>query len=183
MPLTASDGLSGIELDQQQHRVGGGPSIRALDQGIVAEGWIPQSGQPSRATLAVPLCTSGRANGAISWYSALDQVFHDADKHTAKWFTDEAARTLNIAQTMALSGSIDQFHETLETRATIDLARGIVMAWRGCGPSQATQELRTLSQNTNTTLSELATALTSSVSDPDPERLSAVQSGTSRPTP
>jgi hypothetical protein len=166
MPLTEASALKAMELEQQQHQSGAGPCIRALDEGTLAEGRIGRAGGPSRMALVAPMKTSNRSDGTISWYSIPGGIFRDADVQTALWFADQAARTLEVAQTMAVS-SIDEFHEAMEVRGIIDLARGILMAWHAYKPEDAFDELRTVSEKTDIDVRDLAAALTDSVSDPN----------------
>jgi hypothetical protein len=166
MPLTEASALSAMELEQQQRQTGAGPCIRALDQGTLAEGRIGRAGGPSQMALVVPMKSSNRADGTISWYTGPGGIFDDPDVQTATWFAGQAARTLEVAQTMAVS-SVEQFHEALEARGVIDLARGILMAWHMYKAEDAFDELRAVSQHTNIDVRDLATALTDSMSDPN----------------
>lgn len=165
MPLTCTSGVCAAELEQQQ-QAGAGPCIHALDQGVVAEGRISRPGESSRMVLVIPLRPSARLDGALSLYTGVFGAFDDQSIETAICFADQAARTLEVAQAMALSHSVVDFHEVMEARAVIDMAKGVLIAWRRYGPDDAFDELRTVSQHTNIKVRELAHELTESVSDP-----------------
>jgi AmiR/NasT family two-component response regulator len=58
-----------------------------------------------------------------------------------------------------LATEVDQLHRALTSRVAIEQARGIVMAERRCGPGEAFEILRKVSNDSNVKLHELAAAL------------------------
>ncbi|MFC9910732.1 ANTAR domain-containing protein [Streptomyces sp. NPDC059862] len=70
----------------------------------------------------------------------------------------------------ALGVEVVQLRRAMQTRPTIDLARGVLMATFGLSPQDAWQVLVTVSQHTNTKLHRLAEDLVTAVQgDPLPE--------------
>jgi two-component system, response regulator / RNA-binding antiterminator len=76
-----------------------------------------------------------------------------------------------IGELDRLAREADQLREALTSRATIDQAKGIVMAQRGCTADEAWQWLVRLSNETNVRVAEVAGALvyqvTRQASEPD----------------
>ena len=60
---------------------------------------------------------------------------------------------------LALVDEVMNLRRALTSRATIDQAKGIVMAKRRCTPDQAFKILAKLSQDTNVKLADVAAAL------------------------
>jgi len=58
-----------------------------------------------------------------------------------------------------LQGEVDQLRRALDTRPTIDLAKGVVMALRRCSEEAAFRELAQVSRDTNIRLADLAEQL------------------------
>jgi AmiR/NasT family two-component response regulator len=59
----------------------------------------------------------------------------------------------------ALHRENDQLRSALTSRATIDQAKGVLMAEHGCSPEEAFDRLVTMSQDSNVPLREVARAL------------------------
>lgn len=64
-----------------------------------------------------------------------------------------------IDQLNALGREVNQLREALVSRATIDQAKGLIMADRHCSPQEAFRVLVKLSNDTNVRVSEVARAL------------------------
>lgn len=79
-----------------------------------------------------------------------------ADRATRR-VSDVAARALR--EYAARAAEVEQLGEALESRATIDQAKGILMAQQGCGPEEAFRMLVKLSNDTNVRLADVAGAL------------------------
>ncbi|WP_156611972.1 ANTAR domain-containing protein [Auraticoccus cholistanensis] len=69
------------------------------------------------------------------------------------------AYTEALAQFNTLADEVGQLREALTTRATIEQAKGMVMLSRGCGPEEAFDVLRRISQNTNVRLADVAATI------------------------
>jgi hypothetical protein len=64
-----------------------------------------------------------------------------------------------VTRSHALAAEVVNLRRALTSRATIDQAKGIVMAERRCTPEEAFDVLRTLSQRANVRLADVALAL------------------------
>lgn len=65
------------------------------------------------------------------------------------------------AELETLRGEVSQLRNALTSRATIDQAKGIIMAERHCTPEEAFEVLVKLSQNSNVPLRDVASTLVS----------------------
>ncbi|GAA2094520.1 hypothetical protein GCM10009841_05050 [Microlunatus panaciterrae] len=74
------------------------------------------------------------------------------------WTTDGAAVHSAKAFT-ELVNEVSQLREALTSRATIEQAKGIIMAQLGCGAEEAFDHLTSMSQHTNVRLRDVAAAL------------------------
>lgn len=81
----------------------------------------------------------------------------DADARKLAEHVDAVASC--VTGSHALAAEVANLRRALTSRATIDQAKGIVMAERRCTPEEAFEVLRTLSQNANVRLADVALAL------------------------
>lgn len=72
---------------------------------------------------------------------------------------DALAMLVAVDEFNAMTEEIAQLREALASRATIDQAKGLVMAERRCTPDQAFQYLVRLSNDTNVRVADVAAAL------------------------
>lgn len=121
---------------------------------------------PSRATadgvlssLTLPLVAGGQVLGAITFYSSNRHAF-TTDFLLGGLVADLAATGLWCLLKHADRGRMeDQLQEALLSRATIDQAKGILMARERCSPDEAFDLLRRSSQNHNAKLRDLASRI------------------------
>ncbi|WP_248581839.1 GAF and ANTAR domain-containing protein [Nocardioides sp. InS609-2] len=104
-------------------------------------------GHGLRGVVAVPLTAHGAQLGALNIYALQAWAFDEASAGTAALFGEQAAIVLANAEafTRARTAAVN-LREALTSRAVIDMAKGIVMAQRGCDPDEAFDHLRQLSQ-------------------------------------
>jgi GAF domain-containing protein len=108
-----------------------------------------------RAVLAVPLEVGEELVGALNIYAEAElsaEVVEAAELIAATL----AAVLQEFSTREELQGLARDMEAALTSRATIDQAKGIVMAERGVGPDQAFQHLVDLSSTTHTKLREVA---------------------------
>jgi GAF domain-containing protein len=117
-------------------------------------------GHGLRAVVAVPLTTHAAQMGALNVYSLRAGAFDEASAATAALFADQAAVVLANADafTRAQEAAIN-LAEALTSRADIDMAKGIVMVRSQCGPEEAFDHLRELSQTEHRKLRDIAADL------------------------
>jgi GAF domain-containing protein len=118
-----------------------------------------------RSSLSLPLDTDGNTIGALNIYAGAPSAFSDADRTHADQFATEASRALALAVRLAERTEMSaQLEEALASRAVIDQALGIIMSERRCTADEAFELLRTISQNTNVKLHDVAASMVAAVS-------------------
>lgn len=152
-------------LDQLQYQSGQGPCLDALRERDVVqtddlagdERW-PRLGPAAveatgvRSVLAFSLCAGERTLGSLNLYSFRTGAFRD-EPITAglgSLFASHAAVALAGAQTL------EGLRAALESRETISVAMGILMAREGLSRAKAFDVLRRASQRENVKLREIA---------------------------
>jgi GAF domain-containing protein len=149
-------------VDAAQYASGAGPCLDAWRHGRISHlpsirtdtRW-PQFNQAADAvgilsTLAVPLQVRGEVIGALNLHSFREHSFSDSDDQIAQLFAGQAAVALANAQTHAAAVSLAaQLHDALESRGTIEQAKGILVAQQHCSPDDAFELLVQRSQHEN----------------------------------
>lgn len=113
---------------------------------------------------AHPLQIGDEVLGALSLYAHERNMFPRAVQRVAEQFVEPAAVLLRgVLHRLSQAELIDQLRAGLLSRAVIDQAIGIVMAQRRCGPGEAIDVLRKLSNDRNVKLRHVAADLVSSL--------------------
>jgi GAF domain-containing protein len=82
-----------------------------------------------RSILGVPILLEGDANAGFNLYSTEVDAFDDDAIAAAESFADEASKALRLSVRIArLTDSAKDLKSAMESRTTIDLAVGIIMA-------------------------------------------------------
>jgi GAF domain-containing protein len=164
----AADGL--------QHELAAGPCIDAMEQ--AEERYVPDlrsddrwPAVAERATelgirclLAVPLVVDGRCLGALTVSSPAPDGLDAADRELTRRLAIPAATTLaNGRAYQRVSRLAAQLEEALDSRATIERAKGILMAREGYDADEAFDRLRRASQQHNRKLRDVARAVVASL--------------------
>jgi GAF domain-containing protein len=159
-------------LDAVQYTTGQGPCIDAwqhvrvnhVESTRTDPRW-PEYGRAAvelgiLSTLAIPLTVDGTAIGALNLYARREQVFSDSDDKIGQLFAEQAAVALTNAQNHAAAVTLaSQLKLALESRSTIEQAKGILMARSHCTPEQAFDLLVQQSQHQNRKLRLVAEEL------------------------
>jgi GAF domain-containing protein len=175
------------QVDEVQYRLDDGPCLRAMRVGevVAITDTAEQTRWPEfeaaaaavgiRSCLALPLSTGSA--GALNLYARGVSAFGETERRRAEEFADTASGALALAQRLGSYASLnEQLRASLASRSVIDQALGIIMV-RGavaarpgpgdggqrCTQARAFELLRTASQNSNTKLRDLASALVFSV--------------------
>lgn len=110
-----------------------------------------------RSVLAVPIRVGDAPLGVLNVYSEDDSLADDTAEEGAGLLGATIAAVLRKADVLSdLESSTKQLQTALESRSTIDQAKGMVMAGRGCGPDEAFQALVEISSRTNLKLRDIA---------------------------
>jgi GAF domain-containing protein len=167
-------------IDALQHELVAGPCIDALLQAEERyapdlchdERWPAVAERAAelgrRCVLAIPLLVDDRCIGALNVSSPDPDGIDAADRELARRIAVPAASTLaNGRAYQRVSRLAEQLEEALDSRATIERAKGILMAREGCDAGVAFDRLRRASQHHNRKLRDVARAVVGSIEGGD----------------
>jgi GAF domain-containing protein len=172
----ASSSLRAQLMDEVQHGFDDGPCLRAARTGEIihvtdfhSETRFQEyrdaiAGHGIRSALGIPVRLDNDANAGLDFYSTLPYAFDAKAITVAQGFAREASRSLRLAVKMAqLSDKADNRARAMESRTTIDLALGVIMAQNRCPQDEALKILRRTSSSRNIKLRDLAAQLLEAV--------------------
>lgn len=157
------------DIDQAQYRSGRGPCVEAFRTGtpVVIPSLVDDDRYPEFAaaalergvasSLSLPLQAREQTLGALNYYSRRDKAFTDESADPANTFAAQAAVVLANAQAYWDARELsDNLTAALASRATIDQAKGILMARSNVSADEAFDMLRMASQRENRKLRDIA---------------------------
>jgi GAF domain-containing protein len=157
------------EIDRAQYETGNGPCVDAFRNGAVygipsteRDVQWPEFSRTAlsygiRSTLSLPLTAAQSRLGALNFYSEQDHGFAEEDHRAAEAFATQAAVVLANLQTFWDARALgEHLREAMESRATIEQAKGIIIAQSRVGPEAAFEILRMASQRENRKLRDIA---------------------------
>lgn len=157
------------DIDQAQYRSGRGPCVEAFRTGtpVVIPSLVDDDRYPEFAaaalergvasSLSLPLQAREQTLGALNYYSRRDKAFTDESADPANTFAAQAAVVLANAQAYWDARELsDNLTAALASRATIDQAKGILMAQSNVSADEAFDMLRMASQRENRKLRDIA---------------------------
>jgi GAF domain-containing protein len=156
-------------IDEAQYRAGTGPCLDSAKTGEIFgiastredQRW-PQFSQACvehgiLSTVSLPLVVADRPIGAFNLYASSERAFNEPEMETATLFAAQASVVLaNTQAYWDMRTLAEQLTESIESRAVIEQAKGIVMAAKNCSADEAFQVLVQQSQATNTKVRVLA---------------------------
>jgi GAF domain-containing protein len=158
-----------IEIDESQYRTGTGPCLDAFRYGtpfVVDSTLEPGRWQQFRdvaaahgvgSCLAAPLSAQDGTVGALNMYARNEHVITAEDVDVAMSFATQAAYLLVNAEAYWNARVLgENLERALQSRPTIEQAKGIIMATVYCEPDEAMQLLIQQSQHQNIKLREVA---------------------------
>ncbi|MCU1362118.1 MAG: putative sensor protein [Ilumatobacteraceae bacterium] len=164
------------EIDQDQYRAGRGPCVESFLSGEIR---IMRSSRRDRqwpefadaclargiiTTLSLPLARGDERFGAMNMYADRAAAFDEPTIEGLRLFADQASIVLaNAASYWDARTLSEQLAESIESRAIIEQAKGIIMASLRCSADVAFGHLLKQSQTTNTKLREVAQGIVKSV--------------------
>ncbi len=177
-PVTvASSDARADQIDEVQYQHDEGPCLTSIANGevVFVEDLVDDDrwgeyrtralAHGVRSSLSLPLKTGNGAVGALNIYAGTPSAFSDADRRHAEQFAAEASGALALAVRLAERTEVSaQLEEALATRAVIDQALGVIMGGRRCTADEAFEMLRTVSQNSNVKLHDVAAGMVAAVS-------------------
>jgi GAF domain-containing protein len=189
MVTACSDRLASAA-DDVQYQTGDGPCLQAMrharpvlvDDTTAHDQWRRFCDEAVavgiRSCYALPLIAEGAPAGALILYSRVPSAFGPDETRRAATFARHASGALALALRMASYADLnDQLKSSIASRAVIDQAVGVVMATEHCTQERAFAMLRSVSQNTNVKLRELAADIVTSVSGEPPRPTSPFEDG------
>ena len=156
-------------LDKLEQALGDGPCIAALEamkpvilsdvetdtrwpeyQKVLAE-------NACRSVLGVPLALDQHQSAALNFFSSEPNIFAPAVVTKAEAFAHLAGRALRLALRIADAQNLaDDLRAAMQSRTTIDLACGVIMAQNRCTQDEAMALLTKASSHRNQKLRDLA---------------------------
>ncbi|MBO0708810.1 MAG: GAF and ANTAR domain-containing protein [Candidatus Dormibacteraeota bacterium] len=168
---------------EAQYELGDGPGLAAMRerapvvvQDLAAEPrWdgFPAAALKAGAhgVYAHPLQIGDEVVGALCLYAHERNLFPEPVQRVAIQFVEPAAVLLGgVLRRVSQAELIEQMRLGMASRAVIDQAIGIIMAQRRCGPEEALNVLRKISNNRNIKLRDVAAELVRSIAGRDPLR-------------
>ena len=169
------------EIDQAQYDSGEGPCLDAFQTGqVVSVGsTVVDEAYPAfreaaathgiLSTLSLPLAVAGARVGAMNLYSNEEHGFSSADQEIATEFAEHAAIVLANSQAYWDAHALSlRLNESMDHRAIIEQAKGILMAAQHCSADEAFDLLVAASQRENIKVREIARRLVDRATTPDP---------------
>ncbi len=157
------------QIDAAQYETGIGPCLDAFRYQQVFrvedmekdEQWPPFSeaaaAQGIQSSMSLPLLARHEGVGALNFYSRTPAAFTDDDVELGLQFATHAAIVLANAQAYWDARQLgEDMAQAMKSRATIEQAKGILMAAQRCGADEAFQILVRASQRENRKLREIA---------------------------
>ncbi len=168
------------ELDGAQTTAGEGPTVScfAHSQVVVSGDVHTDTRWPRLAThaaglgggfvVAAPITTGDGVGGTLTVYGSQGGLPGAHLWHTAQIFATAIAAVLHeLDLREELASLAEDMKAALASRATIDQAKGIIMADKRCGPDEAFQHLVELSSTSHMKLRELAASIVARTSTHD----------------
>ncbi|MGZ4516840.1 MAG: ANTAR domain-containing response regulator, partial [Mycobacteriaceae bacterium] len=119
-----------------------------------------------QSVLALPLGANPVRLGALNIYGPKIDAFSGRHVALLRVLTEQISRTVAEYATTLAAELEAHLRQALVSRAPIEQAKGILMAVHHCTADEAFDRLRTQSQNTNTTLHDVATAFIATHTQP-----------------
>ena len=170
-------------LDELQYGYGEGPCLAGVREQVTIH--VPDLREETRwpsyctaawaegigSILSVPLPLEGEANAGLNLYARRPHAFSGEDIEKAEAYAADASKALRLAVRIAqLTEDRTNLAAAMESRTTIDVAVGAIMAQNRCSQESAMKILRIASSTRNIKLRDVAAAVVASVSE-DPKVL------------
>ncbi|MBX5331056.1 GAF and ANTAR domain-containing protein [Rhodococcus fascians] len=114
--------------------------------------------------LSAPLILDNKHLGALNIYSYSDHGFSDVDEALVRLFVTAVEAAVWISRrAISAEDEVEGLTTAMKTRATIEQAKGIIMALQGCTSNEAFRILSTQSQQRNIKVADIAASIIDSV--------------------
>jgi GAF domain-containing protein len=175
----ASNSPRAQAMDEIQYAFGDGPCLHAArtrstnyvpDVQDKNQPWprygaaVAEHGLRSILAVPIPLHAGSDTGCAINLYADTIDAFSDSDITAVQTFAEEAATTVRLAVRIALiTETAQNLRAAMNSRTSIDLAAGIVMAQNRCSQDTAMTILKAASSARNIKLRDLAGSVIATV--------------------
>ncbi|MDQ0620192.1 GAF and ANTAR domain-containing protein [Arthrobacter globiformis] len=172
----ASSDAQARMLDEVQLEFGEGPCLAAMAEmcivhvpDVASEPRWPAymsavAGRGVGSILAVPLGLEAETRAALNLFSPRPHGFTGEDISGAEEFAAQASKSLRLALRMArLTEARNDLAAAMQSRTSIDIATGIIMAQNRCSQEAALRVLKTASSLRNLKLRDVAASVAASV--------------------
>ncbi|HEX8770678.1 MAG TPA: GAF and ANTAR domain-containing protein [Acidimicrobiales bacterium] len=146
-----------VEIDLVQYRTGQGPCLAAMeDSNVIRIDVLEDDSRFARfapgalafdinSVLSTPLVAADRTVGALNLYSRAVNAFDAESEAAAQPLAEYAAEVLSASPLYAYSlDMVDGLVESMENRAIINQAGGVIMGTEHCTAEEALDRLRSL---------------------------------------
>ena len=177
----AYTGVLAMQADERQYGLDSGPCLDAGRGGEIfyicdmrtEDRWPAYAPQAATigvlSSLSVPLPIQEDLIGALNVYSVRPEAFDDGDRRAGQAFAAYAAVAVANADSFASTAEMaDNLRTAMASRATIEQAKGILMARGGITPDEAFEMLVRASQRENRKLRDVAVDLVDRVQQRPP---------------
>lgn len=159
--LAGLAGLAAQELSRPGREVTCGITVTRPKQPSLDSG---SAGAGSASVLQVLLALDGEDSAVVRLFSVRAAAFAPDEVARARQFFADASRALRLALRFSrLKESRDDIAAAMQSRTTIDLAIGAVMAQNRCTREAAFKILRNTSNNRNRKIRDVAAAVVASI--------------------
>lgn len=118
------------------------------------------------SSLSVPLLLEGEAEAGLNLYSTRSHGFTGEDIDMVEAYAYHASRALRLAVRISqLAESKTNLAAALESRTTINLATGVIMAQNRCSQETAMKILKIASSTRNVKLRDIAASVVASIAN------------------
>lgn len=169
-------------IDQAQYLADAGPCLDSfrhrriyrIDRTGADDRWPEFSRAAAEAgilsTLALPLVVADEGVGALNLYSERPAAFAEVDHRRGERLAEPAAIVLTNARLLWEARHLAEgLEQALDSRATIEQAKGILMGRHGVDPDAAFDLLRRRSQHENRKLRDIAAEVLQGATGPEPD--------------
>lgn len=177
-PVTvASSEEKASRLDETEYSTGDGPCLTAIRKQFVVH--VPDLTNDDRwpaytaaaleagvgSSLSVPLILEGEAEAGLNLYSTRSHGFTREDISMVETYSYRASKALRLAVRISqLAEAKAHLTAAMESRTTIDLATGAIMAQNRCSQETAMKILKIASSTRNVKLRDIAASVVASLS-------------------
>lgn len=166
--VAVSDRLA-VEIDLVQYQTGEGPCLAALsDSAVIRIDVLERESRFVRfapgaldreihSVLSIPLSANGRTVGALNLYSRTADAFDAGSEEAVRSIAEYAAETISTSPLYAYSlDMVEGLVETMETRAVVAQATGVIMAGEQTTSDAALDRLRDLALHSGASMRTVA---------------------------